>query len=651
MEPSCHDRIPFVLKIAQAGLSLTVITLLSHFGQIEAATINAKSVSLVDVRFAVASAKDGDTVAVPAGTASWTSSLVITKSITLQGATSISGVSSSPTVTDQTVVLDEVPRKSRTKLKPKQQPWLPQKRAGASAEAALSRDQAGRASKPISSLIVMQLRRNQSFRLTGFTFRYGSVTAKIDSALLGIRGNCPSVRVDRCHFDQLYRNPFIMTNGQIYGVVDHCVLDERSTALTFKVLHDQWGGHTHGDGSWADDAYFGSEKFLFIEDNAFRNAHGYLSVGIDSYGGGRYVARHNYLVDTPIGGHGTESSGRFRGVRAVEVYNNTCVWNLVNPRGQLRSGTMLEFNNVWTGSKDPGTTSTTLTCYRQFWPFKIWGGAGGTNRLDANDTEGNGTYVAGHRPHLYASGNISDFAGTSTSGTVTASGEPNWTTNQWAKYSITNTTKTTPAGSGHSSYITSNTANTITFARDASFGPAMSFSPGDNFAIYRVLIALDQPGRGKGDLLARVDPGAGGSWPHQALEPAYAWGNVYQDGAKTARQLNLGSPYPTIQKNREFYNQKTPFDGTAGVGMGKLADRPKTCTPSVAYWATDEGEWDSTHDGPDGQLYVCTEPNTWSFYYKPYTYPHPLVTGVPASPKKRADDRRQATDVSSSSSN
>jgi len=43
---------------------------------------------------------------------------------------------------------------------------------------------------------------------------------------------------------------------------------------------------------------------------------------------------------------------------------------------------------------------------------------------------------------------------------------------------------------------------------------------------------------------------------------------------------------------------------------------------------------DSTHEGPDGQLYVCTAPNTWSFYYKPYTYPHPLVADHPGSVKR-----------------
>ena len=104
----------------------------------------------------------------------------------------------------------------------------------------------------------------------------------------------------------------------------------------------------------------------------------------------------------------------------------------------------------------------------------------------------------------------------------------------------------------------------------------------------------------------------------------------------------------TIQENRDFYNQKTPFDSTAGAGVGKLSNRPKTCTPGVAYWATDEGEWDSTHDGPDGQLYVCTARETWTLYYKPYSYPHPLVTGNPASSAKAIQDQQKADRQSSS---
>ena len=62
------------------------------------------------------------------------------------------------------------------------------------------------------------------------------------------------------------------------------------------------------------------------------------------------------------------------------------------------------------------------------------------------------------------------------------------------------------------------------------------------------------------------------------------------------------------------------------TAAGPIASRPTTCTTGVAYWATDEGEWDSTHAGPDGRLYKCTATNTWTLFYTPYTYPHPLRT-------------------------
>ena len=67
-------------------------------------------------------------------------------------------------------------------------------------------------------------------------------------------------------------------------------------------------------------------------------------------------------------------------------------------------------------------------------------------------------------------------------------------------------------------------------------GPPMTFNTGDGYEIYKLLAALDQPGRGKGDLLADQDPVVTGSWPHQALEPVYAWGNTYNN----SRQLDVG---------------------------------------------------------------------------------------------------------------
>jgi hypothetical protein len=60
------------------------------------------------------------------------------------------------------------------------------------------------------------------------------------------------------------------------------------------------------------------------------------------------------------------------------------------------------------------------------------------------------------------------------------------------------------------------------------------FNSGDSYAIYRVLIAIDQPGRGKGDLTALDANGrplntttGTQSWTNEALEPCFSWNNAY----------------------------------------------------------------------------------------------------------------------------
>lgn len=75
-----------------------------------------------------------------------------------------------------------------------------------------------------------------------------------------------------------------------------------------------------------------------------------------------------------------------------------------------------------------------------------------------------------------------------------------------------------------------------------------------------------------------------------------------------------------------------------GVGCGTLANIPLTCTTGQAYWATTQSctnLTDMVGANPttllSGTMYKCTAPDTWTFYYTPYSYPHPL-TNVPSPP-------------------
>ena len=380
-------------------------------------------------------AQDGDTITLPAGTFTWTSALNITKGITLQGQTTISGAgTANPIINDGTIIRDDT---------------LPR----------------GLSNYIIAARMATSA---QSFRLTGITFRPGTTTT-VGHAPIRLRSDVENknMRVDHCHFDHLYQTRCIWVNGWCEGVADHNVMRKRTGiggTEAFLIQSGKYGNDSEalGNVSFADYPWYGTDKFFFIEDNTIE-----FGAATDSSQGARFVYRHNYNINAVVTDHGTESPYG-RGQRAKEVYNNTFHWTKPNPKpsGGQRGGTSLWHDNHITGNANIGNNLCNLVNNRETFIYAtpFWGIADGTGPWDANDTGGNGTFIEGHPPYLFAMGRA-------TGGTVTFGAKAtftdstkNWTPNRWTGYSI----KKVGATASYGSYIIGNGAHSITYAYVAS---------------------------------------------------------------------------------------------------------------------------------------------------------------------------------------
>jgi hypothetical protein len=127
----------------------------------------------------------------------------------------------------------------------------------------------------------------------------------------------------------------------------------------------------------------------------------------------------------------------------------------------------------------------------------------------------------------------------------------------------------------------------------------MIFNAGDPYKIHRVLIMMDQNGRGKTDLITGARPintsTRRASWPHSALEPCYSWNNVY---APTGSAMGFNAParQPTTKENVDFFNLGNGF--APETTPAEVSSRYKAALNGVDYTGT-------------------------------FVYPHPLVTGAP----------------------
>jgi hypothetical protein len=422
------------------------------------------------------------------------------------------------------------------------------------------------------------------FRLAGITFQGGTGSVKW-GGIVNFQGNSANIRVDHTHFNTITYSPAQASSGVqftncTYGVVDHSIFDNPA-GTTNNMVRAYNQGACYGDSlglgdqAWAHSTGLGSANFLFVENNTFNSGF-----GNDCTNGGSFVWRFNQMNMTSASAvqtHPTGGAGRIRGCRAWEVYENqfdALSGNYLNATFFLSSGTGV----IW-GNTIPSSPAGGGTGYGSFISLHSM-------------RRSNSTYAQTATPNGWG------YCGTSQSGTSS-----NWDQN------------VTPASGYH---------------------------------------CMDQPGEGVGDLLIGgfSSDGSGANnvkntatgctstsacaWVNQVVEPVYEWMDTYSTVPNNPS--NLLSVYVTdtgaFVANSDYYLWCNPgslsgcnnFTGTAGVGSGPLASRPATCTTGVAYWATDQGNWNQSGSGVQGELFKCTATNTWTLFYTPYIYPHPLDT-------------------------
>jgi hypothetical protein len=480
-------------------------------------------------------------------------------------------------------------------------------------------------------------------------------------------------------------------------VIDHN-FQSNANALIANINHSAYlGVGSNGDNSWAQPDSFGTTNALYIESNTF-DSNGSAATDCDVWpetgwiGGCRFVIRFNTFngfTGAAVTNHGTESGGRMRGARQMEVYANDAYCISSSGCQSLtgtRSGTLMQFGNVIRtfGTCTPSCSfvngAITSSVLRIYTNFDHWGTCDGADSYDNND------------PAVFYTGTITS---TSSTGTVTDTGETwqatlgaNWAQNAvtaGVPFSIHDAAAVGNTGSnvlGIGSQITSydSTAHTLTLLNwpVCNWGTQVhcTFTAGETYTIRKANACLDQVGRGSGTYYSGSATTCAGwttgaapcSSANQTLDPIYEWadqglpcitGTPNCTAGSTFHGYNQGvfsSSAKQIANNRDGYaelkNQTAqtgvgaPFNGTvtvngsqAGVGHGLWANRPATCTAGTGYFATDQGPTWNVNNTPipgmsttQGQLYICGAsgwPDVSAPSYVPLTYPHPLLGPVP----------------------
>jgi len=436
--------------------------------------------------------------------------------------------------------------------------------------------------------------------------------------------------------------------------VDHSTFVANNAAPA-RINDTQWNdaAQLSGDKSWTAAPGYGSSQFLFFEDDSFDST---AVSATDAYDGARFVMRHNTFNNLAIpNNHGTESHGRGRGTRAMEIYNNTFIGHGTSNRfvGGSRSGSVLFHDNNISGYAGDSAMFG-FSNYRIDYPFAPFAQADGTHIWDVGNTaDHTGNGYGGGPNGVFATGTA---ASTNSSNTVTVTGA-NWTTNQWVDYIIRRTSNLGNLTTTISEGIMSNTANTITYTqRVGSAFPItpLGFTSGDTLEIRRLVKVLDGVGMGTSDLLQDVfhsvtstagsanltlaNHGFGVGTPviFTGTPPGGFTNTWYYIVSVTTNTFQLASS-PTATSIVASSSVSAPAEAVVNTVTGK-GSQPNQVSEPCYSWNNVNELGHPVNFAPTLLGYFILEGvhyfnNTQPpFSYTPYTYPHPLVSGSPPAP-------------------
>lgn len=554
-------------------MRLLFIQLLLLASSANAATITAATSSRADVGDAVDLASDGDIVQIPTGRSDWTTTLTISKAITLQGAG-----------TNDTVITSGV--------------------------------------SDGTALMIWNLVLNLPSRMTGIQTTNGSVAHTFGQEITvnGLNTDARSFRIDNCFFFRLTRGVFNINTA--FGVADHLTVIAPASGVTAflgYVKGSSWdgtlGANLFGDGSYAAADLFGTANFFFFEDCVFTNEYSQHLTMLDSQAGGRYVFRHNIVGKGSLESHGLEAQ-RERSGRAFEVgpFNDFVGIDTQDIVTYMRGGNHLILSNTVTGygatpalkllanraqesgccqpfggadgrnpwdvnhASNPHVTGTcssagalTMTDSSKAWTNDFWKGftlrkTGGTSvkTISAMTRSGSTVTVDTSSAHGFITGDEVSVFGADQQPynnlyTITVSDTDTFTF-------VLGYAPATPATGtmlcclgGYFSEITANTGTQLTF-RDSAFSGTftMVFSASDTYEINRVTHYIDMTGRVQGTALTGDTPSIPGGWNDQTTSACYEWGNEKSGGG----DIDFAVTGFVITENTHYFND-TPKPGYA----------------------------------------------------------------------------------------